>query len=341
MLWVLLISALGVLASAWLGLFTDLALIAHALASLSAVLSLPAMRAGTLPGTIHDEPWVWWTVVLGAVSAAITTGPRWFFPTYLTTIAMSWMLVHVYLPGGHLSFLEVSQDTLLVLFLGGGIGGLAMVTREWAMRVDIASSRQIISVIEKAKADAVESEEQRIDALVHDLVLNTFVLAAAAKTDREFETAGFLAEAAIAKLRDVQRSEETDAETNTLGLFTSLRRAALTSAPHIKISIRGANLELISAGASRAIFGATLQSIDNAVKHSKSSDLELYLQASATGVISILVIDKGCGFSVEKIPKNRIGIKGSILSRMELVGGSAKIKSVLDEGTCVSLRWPK
>jgi len=78
-LWVLVLSVLAVFASAWVGRANNLMLHLHSLVSLLAVLLLPAMRLGTLPDATHSEPWVWWTVGLGAVSSALIPWPSWVF----------------------------------------------------------------------------------------------------------------------------------------------------------------------------------------------------------------------------------------------------------------------
>jgi signal transduction histidine kinase len=340
-LWVLVLSVLAVFASAWVGRANNLMLHLHSLVSLLAVLLLPAMRLGTLPDATHSEPWVWWTVGLGAVSSALIPWPSWVFKIYLPIISLAWLLVHMSELGGEASFLRALEDSFYVVFLAGGISGLVLLARSWAFRVDEASSKQIVSVIEKAKSDAVEREEQRIDALVHDSVLNTFILASVAKTDQEHQAVAALAGSAIEELEAMDGSELVAGHANTLGLFRALRKAARSAAPNIDISAHGGGLEMIPVLASQAIFGATLQAIDNAVKHSGSSELALKLNSPAPGELAILVIDKGIGFSLQKLPKNRVGIRGSILSRMELIGGSAKIKSSPNEGTTVSLRWPE
>jgi signal transduction histidine kinase len=93
--------------------------------------------------------------------------------------------------------------------------------------------------------------------------------------------------------------------------------------------------------AAQAITEATLQAIENAERHAKCTDLELKLNSSEASAISIQIVDNGRGFRPDRVPRARLGIRGSIVMRMALVGGTAKITSILSVGTVVTLRWPE
>lgn len=54
----------------------------------------------------------------------------------------------------------------------------------------------------------------------------------------------------------------------------------------------------------------------------------------------ILVADDGKGFDTGAVPARRLGIKVSILGRMDSVGGLARIESDGGRGTAVELLWP-
>ena len=58
-------------------------------------------------------------------------------------------------------------------------------------------------------------------------------------------------------------------------------------------------------------------------------------------MISVQIVDNGRGFRPDRVPRARLGIRGSIVNRMALVGGTAKITSILSVGTVVTLRWPE
>ena len=60
---------------------------------------------------------------------------------------------------------------------------------------------------------------------------------------------------------------------------------------------------------------------------------------AADGLIRVSMSDDGVGF-VHDPASPWLGVKGSIVGRMEELGGSATIDSAPDRGTEVVLRWP-
>jgi signal transduction histidine kinase len=56
--------------------------------------------------------------------------------------------------------------------------------------------------------------------------------------------------------------------------------------------------------------------------------------------IEVEVGDTGKGFSMIDVPRERLGLRVSIIERIANAGGSADIDSAVDEGTVVTIRWP-
>ena len=54
----------------------------------------------------------------------------------------------------------------------------------------------------------------------------------------------------------------------------------------------------------------------------------------------VLVADEGVGFLPEQVARSRRGIRGSVVERMDAVGGSAVVTSHPGAGTTVRLVWP-
>jgi signal transduction histidine kinase len=57
--------------------------------------------------------------------------------------------------------------------------------------------------------------------------------------------------------------------------------------------------------------------------------------------VKIVIKDNGKGFRVSRVPKNRLGLKLSIFSRIQAVGGKAFVDSKLGVGTNIVLEWSK
>ena len=91
-----------------------------------------------------------------------------------------------------------------------------------------------------------------------------------------------------------------------------------------------------------ALVAATGEAITNAAKHSGADRVDVYAERTngPAGAIEIFVRDRGVGFDSAAVELHRLGIRKSIVERMERHGGTAKIRSGPGEGTEVSLTMP-
>ena len=207
--------------------------------------------------------------------------------------------------------------------------------------MDRATTLLYESRLNKAKADAVEREQQRIDALVHDSVLHTLVFAASAKSAAERESAVKLADIAMEKLDQAWRPQDSDGSVTPLGLLRAIKKLALDQNEDIQVNLRDGGTEPLPAAVGDAITEATLQALENALQHSGAKNFSLTLSSPQDGVVEVEFSDDGKGFNKNRVPRDRIGIQLSILGRMQSAGGSATISTSPGKGTTVKLRWPK
>ncbi len=342
--WVVLIAAtipiLGMATSAWrrgnLGFWPYL----HGLAVLLVMLTWPWLVADPSALPIDFQAWIWWLVGTATISMGVVN-PRWVGWVYLVVASTSWYLLDTSVYGGSGPWDTALQDSIYVLLLGGAVSSLVRLTRDGAKRADEANSVAIANAVERSQIDAIERERQRIDALVHDRVLNTLLVAAKATTQAEQRAAALAATEAIATLESAASDQEGAAGVTALGLYRSLRKSALRSSPQIEVEILSAGLEEIPAEVAQSIAEATLQAIDNALRHSGASKIRVLLgQVDAPGIL-VRVIDDGQGLNLERLPKDRLGIRNSIQARMRSVEGSAEIVSEPGAGTTVVLGWSR
>jgi len=337
----LLASVVAVNISAWAGRANNLMLGAHAAIGLFSVLLLPLMTAGEFTTSAHTDPWVWWNVGLAVISVSIVFSIRKPFWLYLCVILSSWQIVHTSELGGGAEFLVSLQDVFFVFFFTVAIAGMLSMIRAWAATVDESNTAYLESAVERATVDAVEKEDQRINALIHDTVLNVFLLAASAKSPEQQRLSVELARDAAERVAEIEVTVGVSGNTTPNALFRSLRRAAVKACPEIRVFTYVAGSEPIPTVVGRAITEAALQALNNAEVHSKCTKIELKLNSPAAGLVTVHVIDNGRGFRPERVPRRRMGIRGSIMERMQNVGGLAKIKSGRLVGTVVTLRWPR
>lgn len=286
------------------------------------------------------QAWVWWLVGMATITMGVVK-PLWLGAVYLVAASASWFYLDTSVAGGSGDPAIALQDSVYIFLLGGAVSSLIRLTRDGARRADEANSIAIASAVEQAQTDAAERERQRIDALVHDRVLNTLLVAANVKSEQEQQAVATMAIDAIASLESAVSDQEFESRVTTLGLYRSLRKAAFRASQDIEVEILSAGLEEIPAEIAQTITEAALQAMDNAVRHSKAGRIQLRLGSPTLAGLVVEVKDNGTGFTPERLPKDRLGISTSIKARMELIGGEAQVSSSPGNGTTVLLRWAK
>ena len=336
-----LLIVLAINVTAWLGRGNNVMLMIHGLLGLLSVLLLPIMTLDTFALSGFDTPWVWWYVGVAALSMAARFGLRASFLSYLLILLVAWTAIIMLEPIGGASFAGALQGSVYVALLSIGFAGLVTLIRNWADTVDEAHAGYLLSALETARVDAIEREDQRVSALLHDKVLHTFLFAAAANTPAERLASVSLAAEAVDSIEAIQTGAEPEGTTTPASLFLSIKKAALKLSPRIRVTMNSSGLDPIPMEAAWAITEAALQAIENSERHSNCTVLELKLNSPEVSVISVQIVDNGRGFRPDRVPRARLGIRGSIVNRMALVGGTAKITSILSVGTVVTLRWPE
>ncbi len=86
-----------------------------------------------------------------------------------------------------------------------------------------------------------------------------------------------------------------------------------------------------------AIFRVSQEAMNNVAKHSKATQVNLYLQ-KMNGEIELTIQDNGQGFDLDTIRRG-LGLS-TMRERAELSGGSFEIESAIGKGTAVHVSWP-
>jgi hypothetical protein len=186
---------------------------------------------------------------------------------------------------------------------------------------------------------------QRTTALVHDTVLNDLTILMNAPDE--------LGAAARARLLDdldtleggawlrASESVSTPGEQqsqllNELDRLTSdFRWRGLT----VNVSGTRDGVFACAPEAADALLGALRASLENVLAHSgaEAADIEAI---AGDGELVFLVTDQGAGFDPAEIASARLGVRGSIVARMESAGGRAQLWSTPGAGTTVLLAVP-
>lgn len=329
---------LGTLWNFWFGRGLVIWYRIHSFTFFAAILIWPLQvpDTGLLPTNFH--PWMWWglAIVLIGLVASLR---HWQAVLVLVAVPVGWFLLRQQPAYGKASWFLALQDALYIGLFSAAITVLIQFTRSSANKVDVASQVATDIATERAGRDAMETERARVDALVHDSVLTTLLVAANAKTQGEEVSAAKLADDALRRLEEARTPGSSESETSAASFIEALATAVerLEGEFSISRSVIG-NVDVPGQAAS-ALTEATLQAAANSLQHAgANASRELHLKATAKG-IKIVVKDDGRGFRPSRVPKNRLGIRLSIRSRMELIGGKTFVDSAPGAGTTVILEW--
>jgi anti-sigma regulatory factor (Ser/Thr protein kinase) len=87
-----------------------------------------------------------------------------------------------------------------------------------------------------------------------------------------------------------------------------------------------------------AIVGAVREAVTNARKHANATNVVVRVETDSDGETAVTVTDDGVGIDPELVANgNGLGVKGSIVGRMQRVGGTASLEDAPGGGTLVTL----
>ena len=216
---------------------------------------------------------------------------------------------------GVLMFFVTAQQPSMLTVVGAAVAvlaGVALALAPWALRVN----RELIA---ERSARAREAERAEIAAHLHDSVLQTL-----AAIQQRSEPGSEVARLARGQERDLRewlfRTADGAAPVDREALEVELRQhAAALEAEH---SVR---FEVISVGARcavpEAIVAATREAMLNAARHA-GGEVTVYVETRPEQV-SIDITDRGPGLDLDRLPEGRMGVRESIIGRMQRAGGSA------------------
>ncbi|HLP22416.1 MAG TPA: ATP-binding protein [Microbacteriaceae bacterium] len=285
----------------------------------------------------HGEAWIISITSIPAASAMLAV-PRPMTWLYLPALGVLSMAVAVRSASSQNPLLDgiivgLYDATFSAIFVG-----LVFVALVWTRRLDERIAVEAHAEAESLAAEARGREQQRFEALVHDSLISTLLVAAQGSVD-----ARTLAQNATVTLG--QFGEPEDAVPSIAELVGHLRADVHAENPEVRWRETVTGELVVPPMAIEALRGATLEAIRNAARHAARDhrtgrpaevDVELNVDEER---ISVAIRDNGRGFVVERVPAERLGVRYSIVERMRTVGGSATIESTLGAGTTVLLRW--
>ncbi|MEU5883713.1 PspC domain-containing protein [Spirillospora sp. NPDC047279] len=207
--------------------------------------------------------------------------------------------------------------------------GVAVIVTPWVVRLwqDLDAERH----------ERIRSQERaELAAHVHDSVLHTLTLIQRNASDP----------------REVQRLARSQERTLRSWLYQPKADPDQTFAAAVREIAgeveddHGVQIEVVCVGDTSLDdrLGATLQAareaMVNAAKYAETPTVSVYAEVEGDDV-AIFVRDRGKGFDQDAIPEDRMGVRGSIIGRMERNGGKATVRTAPGEGTEVRLEIKK
>jgi signal transduction histidine kinase len=330
---------LAMFVGSWVGNFAKLSGMIFAIVVLLTMCTW-GLQLQLTEGVIESEtPWIYEALGIAGIASALAM-PTALSVAYQVAVPLGWVILRESTTASQFERWDSAYGAVYVFLFTISVSSLIWLLRSSAKNADLASQKAAEAAAESARVDAIERERHRIDALVHDQVLTTLLLAASAKNQKEAEHVKVLAEGAIEKLISFSSLQVNDDSPITVSsLFEALKKTAQSQVPDLQIDM-GATSDLEVPGeVAAAISEATIQALTNSVQHAgRGVTRELVLRNHTEG-IKVVVIDNGKGFRESRVPKHRLGIQLSMRSRMEQIGGTLKINSKPNQGCTVILQW--
>jgi signal transduction histidine kinase len=232
--------------------------------------------------------------------------------------------------------------------------GMAIIAGAWISRsVPKAASRiQSLGRAHQAERRASETEAQRRQSarLLHDTVLATLTLLAhsgvgvapAAMQQQAGDDARLLRQL---RLGDTPRPSSSGdynlepVEESELGNTLESVKSRFHSMG-LEVSWHGTGQVLLPRDVLDAFLLSLAECLENVRRHSGVREAHVTITDDPT-TVRALVTDSGVGFDIEDVDTARLGLKESVMARLQEVGGTARLFSAPGAGTTVVLEVPR
>jgi len=211
---------------------------------------------------------------------------------------------------------------------GIAVVGIALILGPWITKLlgDLSAERR----------ERVRSQERAdVAAHLHDSVLQTLAL-----LQKNADDPAAVATLARRQERDLRAWLYGDEAEHGDSLMAALRSAAaeVEEAHHVTVEVVGVGDAALDADTT-ALARAAREAMVNAAKHAGVGRVDVYAECDGRSV-EVFVRDRGAGFDPEQVAEDRLGLRGSIVGRVERHGGTVDVRSAPGEGTEIRMRLP-
>jgi signal transduction histidine kinase/phage shock protein PspC (stress-responsive transcriptional regulator) len=211
---------------------------------------------------------------------------------------------------------------------GIALVGIALILGPWITK--------LLSDLTAERRERVRSQERAdVAAHLHDSVLQTLAL-----LQKNADDPAAVATLARRQERDLRAWLYGDEDDHGASLLAALRTAAaeVEETHHVTVEVVGVGDATLDSDVA-ALARAAREAMVNAAKHAQVGRVDVYAECDGR-TAEVFVRDRGVGFDPDQVADDRLGLRGSIVGRVERHGGTVTIRSAPGEGTEVRMSLP-
>lgn len=285
----------------------------------------------------EQTPWLQSINAIPAILAAVTWRHPWVWAYALGQLPLV-AITNYYSTGGEV------RDALLsgvvsAMFSGIVVGvGLALVFA--ADQQDRVAAKARTQAALEASTRTREREQVRINAMVRDEVMSALLVAG---REPYSPRVAAQAEKALSQIANLTDDRDSTPEYTSVGFIAAMRSAVDEHGHGVEFWHTNTSRSAVPGEVVEAVSEALSEAVRNSLRH--AGDEDGYVQRLvrvnlADDSVLVRIEDTGRGFNVDTIPSRRLGVRVSIIKRMDaLPGGTAHIESRPGRGTVVTLSW--
>lgn len=285
----------------------------------------------------HQVPWFQGIHALHAMIAGVVWQNRlvWLYAIAQGPI-IGWAQLMVRPDSGRASLLDaVGSSEFAVILLAATIAVMKAADRQ-----DRASELAREQASRGAATRTREREETRINAMVHDDIMSVLLTAS---RENPPATLPDQARVALSSIATLEIEDAAAREYDTEEFLAAVQEVVYALSPDTELEQEAVAATSVPADVVSAITDALAEALRNSIRHAGPNGSTVHRTVTAAAEphgVTVAVTDNGRGFNPRQVASRRLGIRLSIVDRMELVdGGSASVRSRPGGGTTVVLTW--
>ena len=300
---------------------------------------VPFMTDPALP-TAASQPWVFGVTPIGSICAAMAWSVRGLW-AYLPAMGLLVLADRALTSPQPLAV--VLDDALYAVMMSAVFASLVAVSISRGIELDIAAANAREAAAAEAMHLAEHRQRSRVNALLHDQVLVTLLVAGQASALLRGAAAA-QAKKTLSQIEEYDSDQRVMQDLEAKDLAWQLQAVATETDPGAEFSYEIApDAGVVDAEAARALAEGLSEALRNVLRHAAVPGAELHRAVHVTVMASgarVDILDDGRGFDPAAVDSTRLGLAVSIRARMAtLPGGSSEVVSVPGRGTRIALEW--